>query len=177
MKLDQAASRLAAQIRDVPDFPRKGIVFKDITPLLQDGPSLKLACELLAAPFAKSRVDLVVGIESRGFIFAVPVALALGAGFAVARKQGKLPWETRRESYELEYGSAEIEMHSDAVRPGQRVLIVDDVIATGGTAAATARLVRALGGEVVAASFLIELGFLDGRKALDDTPVEALLRY
>jgi adenine phosphoribosyltransferase len=177
MKLDDAASRLAAQIRDVPDFPRKGIVFKDITPLLQNGPSLKLACELLAAPFAKSRVDLVVGIESRGFIFAVPVALALGAGFTVARKQGKLPWETRRESYELEYGSAEIEMHSDAVCAGQRVLIVDDVIATGGTAAATARLVRALGGEVVAASFLIELAFLDGRKALDGTPVEALLRY
>ena len=123
MKLDDAASRLAAQIRDVPDFPRKGIVFKDITPLLQNGPSLKLACELLAAPFAKSRVDLVVGIESRGFIFAVPVALALGAGFTVARKQGKLPWETRRESYELEYGSAEIEMHSDAVCAGQRVLI------------------------------------------------------
>jgi len=172
MKLDDAASRLAAQIRDVPDFPRKGIVFKDITPLLQNGPSLKLACELLAAPFAKSRVDLVVGIESRGFIFAVPVALALGAGFTVARKQGKLPWETRRESYELEYGSAEIEMHSDAVCAGQRVLIVDDVIATGGTAAATARLVRAL-----AASFLIELAFLDGRKALDGTPVEALLRY
>jgi len=156
MKLDDAASRLAAQIRDVPDFPRKGIVFKDITPLLQNGPSLKLACELLAAPFAKSRVDLVVGIESRGFIFAVPVALALGAGFTVARK---------------------IEMHSDAVCAGQRVLIVDDVIATGGTAAATARLVRALGGEVVAASFLIELAFLDGRKALDGTPVEALLRY
>jgi len=177
MKLDDAASRLAAQIRDVPDFPRKGIVFKDITPLLQNGPSLKLACELLAAPFAKSRVDLVVGIESRGFIFAVPVALALGAGFTVARKQGKLPWETRRESYELEYGSAEIEMHSDAVCAGQRVLIVDDVIATGGTAAATARLVRALGGEVVAASDLIELAFLDGRKALDGTPVEALLRY
>ena len=177
MKLDDAASRLPAQIRDVPDFPRKGIVFKDITPLLQNGPSLKLACELLAAPFAKSRVDLVVGIESRGFIFAVPVALALGAGFTVARKQGKLPWETRRESYELEYGSAEIEMHSDAVCAGQRVLIVDDVIATGGTAAATARLVRALGGEVVAASFLIELAFLDGRKALDGTPVEALLRY
>ena len=177
MKLDDAASRLAAQIRDVPDFPRKGIVFKDITPLLQNGPSLKLACELLAAPFAKSRVDLVVGIESRGFIFAVPVALALGAGFTVARKQGKLPWETRRESYELEYGSAEIEMHSDAVCAGQRVLIVDDVIATGGTAAATARLVRALGGEVVAASFQIELAFLDGRKALDGTPVEALLRY
>jgi len=177
MKTNGAADVLAAHIRDVPDFPRKGILFKDITPLLQDGKSLKLACELLAAPFAKARIDLVVGIESRGFIFGVPVALALGCGFSLARKQGKLPWQTRRESYQLEYGSAEIEMHSDAVRAGQRVLIVDDVIATGGTAAATARLVRALGGEVISAAFLIELAFLEGRKALDGTPVEALLRY
>ena len=177
MKLDDAASRLAAQIRDVPDFPRKGIVFKDITPLLQNGPSLKLACELLAAPFAKSRVDLVVGIESRGFIFAVPVALALGAGFTVARKQGKLPWETRRDSYELEYGSAEIEMHSDAVCAGQRVLIVDDVIATGGTAAATIRLAERLGGEVVGLTFVIELGFLHGRDKLEGYNVHALVSY
>jgi adenine phosphoribosyltransferase len=177
MTSDSAASRLVKHIRDVPDFPRPGILFKDITPLLQDPESLRLACELLAAPFAESRIDLVVGIESRGFIFGVPVALALGAGFSLARKQGKLPWETQRESYQLEYGSAEIEMHRDAVRRGQRVLVVDDVIATGGTAAATARLVRALGGEVIAASFLIELAFLDGRKALDHLPVEAVLRF
>jgi adenine phosphoribosyltransferase len=177
MSSDSAALRLMKYIRDVPDFPRPGILFKDITPLLQDPESLRVACELVAAPFAKARIDLVVGIESRGFIFGVPVALALGAGFSLARKQGKLPWETRRESYQLEYGSAEIEMHSDAVRPGQRVLVIDDVIATGGTAAATARLVRALGGEVVAASFLIELGFLEGRKALDGLPVEAVLRF
>ena len=177
MKLDDAASRLAAQIRDVPDFPRKGIVFKDITPLLQNGPSLKLACELLAAPFAKSRVDLVVGIESRGFIFAVPVALALGAGFTVARKQGKLPWETRRESYELEYGSAEIEMHSDAVCAGQRVLIVDDVIATGGTAAAAVALAREAGAVVVGCAFLIELVALAGRSRLAVDRVHVLLPF
>jgi len=171
------AARLAAQIRDVPDFPRKGIVFKDITPVLQDPESLRLACGLLTAPFRNARIDLVVGIESRGFIFGVPVALALGAGFAIARKQGKLPWDTKSESYQLEYGQAEIEMHSDAVRAGQRVLIIDDVIATGGTAAATARLVRALGGDVVAAGFLIELGFLDGRKALEGLAIEAVLRF
>jgi adenine phosphoribosyltransferase len=177
MSADAIAKRLAEHIRDVPDFPRPGIVFKDITPLLQDAESLRIACERVAAPFAKAKIDLVVGIESRGFIFGVPVALSLGAGFALARKQGKLPWDTQRQSYQLEYGSAEIEMHSDAVRAGQRVLVIDDVIATGGTAAATTRLVRALGGEVVAASFLIELAFLEGRKALDGLPVEAVLRF
>jgi adenine phosphoribosyltransferase len=170
-------ARLAAHIRDVPDFPRPGILFKDISPLLQDAESLRVACRAMAAPFADQKIDVVVGIESRGFIFGPPVAIELGAGFALARKQGKLPWDTRRESYELEYGSAEIEMHSDAVRLGQRVLLCDDVIATGGTAAATARLVRALGGDVVAASFLIELGFLEGRKALGGLPIEAVLRF
>jgi adenine phosphoribosyltransferase len=168
---------LEGHIRDVPDFPKPGILFKDITPLLQDATALRTACDLLAEPFRGRGVDLVVGIESRGFIFGVPVALALGAGFSLARKLGKLPWQTKRESYELEYGSADIEMHADAVRPGQRVLVVDDVIATGGTAAATARLVRALGGDVVAASFLIELAFLGGRKALDGLPVESVLRF
>ena len=177
MTAKSAAERLTRHIRDVPDFPRPGVLFKDITPLLQDKDALRDACQLLADPFVKARIDLVVGIESRGFIFGVPVALALGAGFSIARKQGKLPWQTKRESYQLEYGSAEIEMHSDAVRAGQRVLLIDDVIATGGTAAATARLIRALGGEVVAASFLIELGFLDGRKALGELPVEAVLRF
>jgi adenine phosphoribosyltransferase len=177
MTSDRDSKLLSERIRDVPDFPKPGIVFKDISPLLADAASLRLACQRMADPFAKQKIDVVVGIESRGFIFGVPVALALGAGFALARKQGKLPWQTRRESYQLEYGSAEIEMHSDAVTPGQRVLLIDDVIATGGTAAATARLVRALGGEVVAASFLIELGFLDGRKALDGLPVEAVLRF
>ena len=177
MSVDPAAQKLAERIRDVPDFPKPGILFKDITPLLQDPSLLRSACELLAQPFAGRGIELVVGIESRGFIFGPPVALALGAGFGIARKLGKLPWQTRRESYDLEYGRAEIEMHEDSVRPGQRVLLIDDVIATGGTAAATARLVRALGGEVVAATFLIELGFLEGRKALDGLPVESVLRF
>ena len=162
----------------MPDFPKPGILFKDITPLLQDAAALH--ARVRAAGGRRSRaqaIDLVVGIESRGFIFGPPVALALGAGFVLARKHGKLPWKTHRESYELEYGQADIEMHSDAVRRGQRVLVIDDVIATGGTAAATARLVRALGGEVVAATFLIELAFLDGRKALDGLPVESVLRF
>jgi adenine phosphoribosyltransferase len=174
---DAARRELLARIRDVPDFPRPGIVFKDITPLLQDAGALKLACELLAAPYRAGKVDLVVGVESRGFIFGPPVALALGAGFAIARKTGKLPWETVRASYALEYGEETIEMHRDSVRQGQRVLLIDDVIATGGTAAATARLVREQGGIVVGAAFLIELSFLDGRRALGNVPVEAVLRF
>jgi len=169
--------RVLALIRDVPDFPRPGIVFKDITALLQDPEGLRQACERLAAPFLAQRIDLVVGMESRGFIFGAPVALALGAGFAIARKLGKLPGATLRASYALEYGTAEIEMHSDSVRAGQRVLIVDDVIATGGTAAATVHLVRELGGVVVGASFLIELAFLNGRESLDGVPIEAVLRF
>lgn len=172
-----AAKRLAERIRDVPDFPKPGILFKDITPLLQDPAALKSACELLARPFAGRGIELVVGIESRGFIFGPPVALALGAGFGAARKLGKLPGLTRSESYDLEYGQAQIEMRQDSVQPGQRVLLIDDVIATGGTAAATARLVRALGGEVVAATFLIELVLLEGRKALDGLAVESVLRF
>jgi adenine phosphoribosyltransferase len=174
---DAARRELLARIRDVPDFPRPGIVFKDITPLLQDAGALKLACELLAAPYRAAKVDLVVGVESRGFIFGPPVALALGAGFAIARKTGKLPWETVRASYALEYGEETIEMHRDSVRQGQRVLLIDDVIATGGTAEATARLVREQGGIVVGAAFLIELSFLDGRRALGNVPVEAVLRF
>ena len=174
---DAQKRELLARIRDVPDFPRPGIVFKDITPLLQDAHALRLACDLLVEPFRAAKVDLVVGVESRGFIFGPPVALALGAGFAIARKTGKLPWQTVRASYALEYGDATIEMHRDSVRQGQRVLLIDDVIATGGTAAATARLVREQGGTVIGAAFLIELSFLDGRRALDGVPVEAVLRF
>jgi len=168
---------LRKRIRDVPDFPEPGIVFKDITPLLQDAQALELACELMARPFLDARVDLVVGIESRGFIFGPPVALRLGAGFAPARKHGKLPWRTRALRYDLEYGQDTIELHEDAVRPGQRVLLVDDLIATGGTAAATARLVREMGGEVVGKSFLIELSFLEGRGRLHSPDVHAVLTF
>jgi len=166
---------LKARIRDVADFPKPGIVFKDITPLLQDGQALRIACQKLAEPYRDLKVDRVVGVESRGFIFGPPVAIELGAGFAIARKSGKLPWETVREVYELEYGTDRIEMHRDAVEPGQRVLLIDDVIATGGTAAATARLVQSMGAEVVGACFLLELVALAGRKRLGELPVHAVL--
>lgn len=169
--------RLARKIRDVRDFPEPGIVFKDITPLLQDAESLALACELLARPYADRDVDLVAGIESRGFIFGPAVARQLGAGFVPARKLGKLPWETVNERYDLEYGSNEIEMHRDAISRGQRVLVVDDLIATGGTAAATVQLIRRMGGDVVAGSFLIELTALEGRKALPGVEIETVLVY
>lgn len=168
---------LRQKIRDVADFPKPGILFRDITPLLQDSDALRVACELLADPFRGQGIDVIVGVESRGFIFGPPVALALGVGFAIARKQGKLPWETVAESYELEYGVEHVEMHRDAVAPGQRVLLIDDVIATGGTAAATADLVRRMGGEVVGSCFLIELTFLEGRKRLDGIDVHSVLTY
>lgn len=168
---------LRKKIRDVPDFPEPGVVFKDITPLLQDRQTLELACDLMARPFLKGGVDLVVGVESRGFIFGPPVAMRLGVGFAPARKQGKLPWRTRRQSYDLEYGQDVIELHEDAIQPGQRVVLVDDVIATGGTAAATARLVRDMGGVVVGKSFLIEICFLKGRARLQSRDIHVVLSY
>ena len=166
---------LLSKIRDVPDFPKPGILFKDITPLLQDAEALRIACEQLAEPYHSERIDVVVGVESRGFIFGPPVALALGAGFAIARKAGKLPWQTVRESYDLEYGSERIEMHRDAVAPGQRALLIDDVIATGGTAAATARLVMSMGADVVGACFLLELAALSGRKKMPGVLVHTVL--
>ena len=169
--------QLAEKIRDIPDFPEPGILFKDITPLLQDPKSLALACQLLAQPYLEREVELVVGIESRGFLFGPAVAQQLGAGFAPARKLGKLPWETLSERYDLEYGSNEIEMHRDAVQPGQRVLIVDDLIATGGTAAATVKLIRRMEGHLLGASFLIELAALEGKKALPGVEVSTILSY
>lgn len=169
-------AQLARLIRDIPDFPKPGITFKDITPLLADGPALMACIDGLAAAAAGKGVTKVVGIESRGFILAPPVALRLGVGFVPIRKPGKLPWKVRRQSYQLEYGSDAIEIHEDAVGPADRVLIVDDVLATGGTAAAAAALVRGLGAQVVAGAFLIELGFLGGAKRLD-CPVVSVLRY
>jgi adenine phosphoribosyltransferase len=171
------AADLRSRIRDVPDFPEPGVVFRDITPLLRDAAALRLACRLLADPFRGTPIDLVVGIESRGFLFGPAVAIDLGAGFQMARKIGKLPWKTHREQYDLEYGSAQIEIHQDAIAPGQRVLLLDDVIATGGTAAATARLVQRAGGHVVAAVFLIELSALAGRRALGEIPVRSVISY
>lgn len=168
---------LRALIRDVPDFPSPGVLFKDITPLLGDPGAFAVIIDRLAEHFVGRHVDKVVGIESRGFIVAAPVAERLGAGFVPVRKPGKLPWETEAEDYELEYGTDRLEVHRDAIAPGERVAIVDDVIATGGTAAATARLVERLGGEVVGLGFVIELAFLDGAAALDGRDHMSLLTY
>ena len=154
-------------IRNVPDFPKPGIQFKDITPVLSNPAAFGASIEALAAPYKNSNIDLVVGIEARGFIFGTPVARLLDVGFVPIRKPGKLPWKTHRTSYELEYGSDALEIHADAVAKGQRVLVVDDLLATGGTAAATIELIRELGAEVVEAGFLIELSFLPGRERIE----------
>jgi adenine phosphoribosyltransferase len=168
---------LKQRIRHVPDFPKPGILFYDITTLLQDPVGLQLAVEAMAAPHRGEAVALVVGIESRGFIFGAAIAVALKAGFAPVRKIGKLPSKTRRVSYALEYGTDALEIHEDAVRPGERVLIVDDLLATGGTAAATVGLVRGLGADVVGVQVLIELVGLDGRSKLKGEQVHAVLAY
>ena len=160
------AGRLKDLIRDVPDFPRPGIVFKDITPLLADDEAFRGTVDSIADAFAGERVDKVLGIEARGFILAAPVAYRFGAGFVPMRKAGKLPWHTEHEGYELEYGTDRLEVHRDAVGAGDRVLIVDDVLATGGTAMAAVRLVERLGASVAGLGFVIELGFLGGRQAL-----------
>jgi adenine phosphoribosyltransferase len=164
-------------IRDVPDFPKKGIVFKDITPLLQSPAGLEQAIQGLARAADPQSYDLVCGIESRGFIFGAALALRLGKGFVPIRKPGKLPWKTECESYELEYGTDRIEIHCDAVRPGQGVLLVDDLLATGGTMSAALKLVRRVGGRPVACAFVIELDFLSGRARLGGAPVHSLLHY
>jgi adenine phosphoribosyltransferase len=167
------AGLIRANIRDIPDYPRPGIVFKDITPLLADGAAFAAVVSALAA--GHGHIDKVAGVEARGFILAAPVACALGAGFVPVRKEGKLPGPTYAQSYQLEYGTATIEVHTDAFGPGERVLIIDDVLATGGTACATAELVRRCGAQVVAVSVLLELGFLDGRAKLPDLDVRSLL--
>lgn len=164
-------------IRDVPDFPKPGVVFKDITPLLRDPKGLAEAVEGLGAPVRGKKVDAVVAVESRGFIFGAALAVRLGVGFVPIRKPRKLPWKTRAASYELEYGKDAVEIHEDALRPGQSVLLVDDLLATGGTMEACCRLVRGLGARIEACSFVIELGFLKGRERLRDVPVHSLVRY
>lgn len=164
-------------IRDVPDFPKPGIVFKDITPLLRSHAALDYVSHALAEPFQSSGITSVVAIESRGFIFGSGVARVLGAGFVPIRKPGKLPAKTRRSEYTLEYGSGVLEIHDDALTADDRVLIIDDVLATGGTAACATTLVRDCGATVVAAGFVIELTFLEGRRKLDGTPIHSLLVY
>jgi adenine phosphoribosyltransferase len=168
---------LKEKIRGVPDFPKAGILFYDITTLLQDAAGFHEAIDSLALPFDHQRIDIVVGIESRGFIFGAAVADRIGAGFTPVRKPGKLPSKTLRETYALEYGTDSLEMHADAIHDGQRVLIVDDLLATGGTARATTDLVRRLGGQVHALAFLIELVALNGRQRLAGETVHTVLKY
>ena len=168
---------LKKRIRHVPDFPKAGILFYDITTLLQDPTGLRAALDALALPFQSGGIDVVVGIESRGFIFGAAVADRIGAGFIPVRKPGKLPSKTVRQTYALEYGTDSLEIHADAVSHGQRVLIVDDLLATGGTAAATAHLVKSIGGAVHAFAFLIELEGLEGRAKLGGHRVHSVLKY
>jgi len=168
---------LAATIRGVPDFPIKGILFYDITTLLKDPAALKASIDQLTDHYREAKVDKVVGIESRGFIFGLPLAYQLGAGFVPVRKPGKLPAATLSESYSLEYGTNTLEIHVDAIEKNQRVLVVDDLLATGGTAKATCNLVEKLGGEVIGLAFAIELNFLKGREKLKGYDVFSLIRY
>jgi len=172
-----SAIDLRALIRDIPDFPKPGILFRDVTPLLGNGPAFRACIEQLCRRLAPSRPQAIVGIESRGFIFGAAVAAEMGLGFVPIRKPGKLPWKTRQESYALEYGTDTIEAHADAVAPGARVALVDDLLATGGTAAAAIKLLQGLGAEVVSAAFVIELDFLKGRDRLGRVPVEVLINY
>ena len=176
MSQDHRIDRIADRIRDVPDFPKPGILFKDITPLIGHGPSFRLAIDVLAERTAALQPTLVVGIESRGFIFGAALADRLGVGIAPVRKPGKLPWRTVRESYSLEYGTDALEMHEDAVA-GERCLIVDDLLATGGTAAATGRLIERQGGALAGYAFCVEIAGLSGRGRLGSAPLIALIRY
>ena len=175
--MDSPIAHLKSLIRDIPDFPKPGILFRDITPLLADPSGLALAIELLANPFRGKGIDLVIGAESRGFIFGTAVACCLSAGFGLVRKPGKLPFKAVSMAYDLEYGSASLEMHEDQIRPGQRVLICDDVLATGGTMKACVDLVSRLGGEIAGVAVLIELAGLRGRDRLGGLGVHSVLRY
>ncbi len=168
---------LSQFIRDIPDFPKEGIIFKDITPLLQNGKAFATAIQLLADAYKSQQIDTVVAVESRGFIFGAAVALQLQCGFVPVRKKGKLPYQTDSVTYDLEYGTDTLEIHKDAIRAGSKVLIVDDLLATGGTVKATAELIQKQGGKIAGAAFLIELAFLKGREKLADIPIVRLIEY
>ena len=170
-------SELRAAVRDIPDFPKPGVVFKDITPILADGRLFHAVIDRFAAELSGLGVSKIVGIDARGFIFAGAVAYRLGLGFIPIRKKGKLPWTTQSAAYQLEYGESVVEMHVDAVHPGEKVALIDDVLATGGTAAAAIKLVEQCEAEVTIAQFLMELGFLQGRKNITRTPVASILVY
>ncbi len=172
-----SVAEIERSIRNVPDFPKPGIQFKDITPVLADGRLFRGAMDHLLAGLGAGAIDKVVGIDARGFIFGAAAAARLGCGFVPVRKKGKLPWTTHEQSYDLEYGSATVAIHIDAVKPGERVLLLDDLLATGGTAAATLALLEKVGAKIVGMRFLIELAFLEGRHRLGKHPVEALITY
>lgn len=176
MALD-TAERLRAAVRDVSDFPKKGIVFKDITPILSDSCLFRASIDLFLERCRGRKIDKIVGIDARGFLFGSAVAYELNVGFVPIRKRGKLPFQTQIASYSLEYGEAEMEMHIDAISAGERIVLIDDLLATGGTSAAAAVLIRQAGGALVEAQFLIELEFLQGRKKLEPTPVISFLKY
>lgn len=164
-------------IRDVPNFPQEGIIFKDISTLLKDKKAFKKSIELLAKKFKKDKIEYVVGVESRGFIFGAPLAYALGAGFVPVRKKGKLPYKTKSITYELEYGQDTLEIHEDALRPKSRVLVVDDLLATGGTIKAVIDLLEGFKTKIVGVAFLVELKFLNGKKKLKDFPIYSIIQY
>ena len=173
----ETVERLRGAVRDVADFPKKGIMFKDITPVLSDPGLFRASIDLFLERCRGIEVDKIVGIDARGFVFASAVAYELGVGFVPIRKRGKLPYRTEIAKYSLEYGEAEVEMHTDAVIAGERVVLIDDLLATGGTSAAAAVLIRKAGGQLLEAQFLIELEFLEGRKQLEPTPVTSFLKY
>jgi len=177
MASKKSVESIADRIRDVPDFPKKGIVFKDITPVLSDINTLRTSVKEMAAPFVDHEIDIVVGIESRGFIFGAPIADVLNCSFVPVRKPGKLPWRTKTVSYELEYGTDTLEIHEDAIQTGQNVLIVDDLLATGGTAEAACKLVEKMGGNIKGLTVLIELKFLNAREKLNPYNVHSLVQY
>jgi len=172
-----SVDKLRAGVRDVSDFPKKGIVFKDITPILSDHALFRASIDLFLDQCRGKNIDKIVGIDARGFLFGSTVAYELGVGFVPIRKRGKLPYKTEIAKYSLEYGEAEMEMHVDAMRPGERIVLVDDLLATGGTSAAATALIRKVGGQLLEAQFLIELEFLQGRKQLEPTPVVSFLKY
>jgi len=172
-----ALEQLRAAVRDVPDFPKKGIVFKDITPILNDPALFRASIDLFLEHCRGKKIEKIVGIDARGFLFGSAVAYELGVGFVPIRKAGKLPYKTEVAKYSLEYGEAEMEMHTDAIAAGERIVLVDDLLATGGTSGAAAALIRKAGGQLLEAQFLIELGFLHGRKQLQSTPVISFLKY
>src|SRR6266699_6527696 len=172
-----SVGKLRAAVRDVPDFPKKGVVFKDITPILKDGALFRASIDLFLERCRGRKIEKIVGIDARGFVFGSAVAYELGVGFVPVRKRGKLPYRTEVAKYSLEYGEAEMEMHVDAVTAGERVVLVDDLLATGGTSAAAALLIRKVGGQLLEAQFLVELEFLNGRKQLEPTPVISFLKY